>query len=463
MGERTRELFILISGDVTIFMVSLWLTLLLRYLSWPSWALLEAHFWPFLLLAFFWLFIFYIGGLYDKQTVFLKTFLFSRILNIQVANVLLASLIFTIMPFGITPKTNLVIYLAVSVVLVSIWRLYLFNFLSPKTNHRAILLADGDEAVELADEVNNNDRYNYQFIRLIDSKIAKNTPDFKDKLLALIEKENIQIIVADPHSVHLEKVLPSLFDLAFLDFRFTFLNFYQVYENTFDRVPLSALRYDWFLTHVSQSKSLVYDFAKRIIDIIGSLILGIIFALMLPFIYIAMRIEGKGDLFITQERIGQYNKLVKVYKIRTMTQNFSASATWTNEDAKQGNVVTKIGAILRKLSIDEIPQIYTIIKGEMSLIGPRNDIVGLGNRLADELPYYKIRNFVKPGVTGWAQTNQQYMGNNISPQSIEESRIRLSYDLYYVKNRSLWLDIAIALRTIKTLLSRFGVTIKWTN
>ena len=97
----------------------------------------------------------------------------------------------------------------------------------------------------------------------------------------------------------------------------------------------------------------------------------------------------------------------------------------------------------------------------MSLIGPRNDIVGLGNRLADELPYYKIRNFVKPGVTGWAQTNQQYLGDNISPQSIEESRIRLSYDLYYVKNRSLWLDVAIALRTIKTLLSRFGVTIKW--
>jgi len=248
-----------------------------------------------------------------------------------------------------------------------------------------------------------------------------------------------------------------------LDFKFTFLDFYRVYEDTFDRVPLSALRYDWFLTHVSQSKSLVYDFTKRIIDIIGSLILGIIFALMLPFIYIAMRIEGKGDLFITQERIGQYNKPVKVYKIRTMTQNLSASATWTNEDAKQGNVVTKIGAILRKLSIDEIPQIYTIIKGEMSLIGPRNDIVGLGNRLADELPYYKIRNFVKPGVTGWAQTNQQYMGTNISPQSIEESRIRLSYDLYYVKNRSLWLDVAIALRTIKTLLSRFGVTIKWPN
>jgi UDP-GalNAc:undecaprenyl-phosphate GalNAc-1-phosphate transferase len=122
--------------------------------------------------------------------------------------------------------------------------------------------------------------------------------------------------------------------------------------------------------------------------------------------------------------------------------------------------VTKVGAILRKLSIDELPQVWTILKGEMSLIGPRNDIKGLGDRLASEIPYYNIRNFVKPGVTGWAQTHQHYMGDNISPQSLEESKVRLAYDLYYVKNRSLLLDIDVALRTFKTLLSRFGVTIR---
>ena len=461
MGERTRELLILITGDVVVFLTALWLTLFIRYLEFPNILLLEAHFWPFSFLSILWIFIFYIGGLYDKHTIFLKTFLFSRILNIQVVNILIGALIFIIVPFSITPKTNLVIYLIVSVILFTFWRLYLYNFLSPKTNHNAILLADGDEAVELVDEINNNDRYDYMFIRLIDSKTALQTPDFKTKLLALIEKEKIKIIVADPHSTYLEQVLPDLFDLAFLDFKFTFLDFHEVYEDTFDRVPLSALRYDWFLTHVSQSKSLVYDFTKRVIDIVGSLLLGTLFIFILPFIFLAVRLEGKGPLFITQERIGQFNRPVTVYKVRTMTQNLVASATWTNEDAKQGNVVTKVGAILRKLSIDELPQVYTILKGEMSLIGPRNDIVGLGNRLADELPYYKIRNFVKPGVTGWAQTNQHYIGNNISPQSIEESRLRLAYDLYYVKNRSLWLDVAIALRTIKTLLSRFGVTISW--
>ncbi|MES2967018.1 MAG: sugar transferase [Patescibacteria group bacterium] len=460
MGERTRELWILITGDIVVFFISLWLTLFVRYVEFPSAQLIESHFGPFFILSGFWLFVFYVGGLYDKHTVFLKSLLFSRIINIQFMNILLAALLFMVIPFGIAPKTNLFIYLLVSIGLITWWRLYLFNYFSPKQQQKAILLADGDEAIELVDEINNNARYNYSFARLIDSSTATATPQFEEKLLALIEKEKIQIIVANPHSEYLEKILPHVFDRAFIDFKCTFLDFYKVYEDTFDRVPLSSLRYDWFLAHVSQSKSIVYDFTKRLIDIVGCLVLGAILLLLLPFIYLAMRIEGKGDLFITQERIGQFNKLVTVYKIRTMTQNLSSSATWTNEDAKAGNVVTKVGAILRKSSLDEFPQIWTILKGDMSLIGPRNDIVGLGNRLAEEIPYYKIRNFVKPGVTGWAQTNQHYMADNISPQSIEESRTRLAYDLYYVKNRSFTLDVAIALKTIKTLLSRFGITIR---
>ena len=461
MGERTRELLLLILGDIFFFIVALWLTLFVRYLSFPSAEVFSSHLGPFLMLSTVWLFIFYIAGLYDKHTVFLKTLLFSRILNTQIVNGVIAAFLFFIIPFGIAPKLNLVIYLVVSVVLFTWWRMYLFRYISPKTKHRAILLADGPEAIELVDEINNNDRYNYSFVRIINKSTAMQAEGFEEKLLQLIEKERIDIIVANPNDKYISEVLPKLFDLAFLHFEFTFLDFYRVYEDTFDRVPLSALRYEWFITHVSQSKSLIYDTAKRGIDIVGSVILGIALGIMLPFIYIAMRIEGKGELFIKQERIGQFNHLVTVYKIRTMTENRSVSSTWTTEDSTQGNVVTKVGAILRKLSIDELPQVWTILKGDMSLIGPRNDIKGLGERSSAEIPYYNIRNFVKPGVTGWAQTHQHYMGSNISPQSMEETRIRLSYDLYYVKNRSLLLDVDIALRTFKTLLSRFGVTIRF--
>jgi len=460
MGERARELLILIGGDILSFALALWLTLLVRYFSIPEYDLFVAHLWPFAIISTVWLFIFYMAGLYDKHTVFLKSLLFTRILNTQVVNILVAALLFLIIPFGIAPKTNLVIYLFISIALITWWRIKAFNYVSPKTKHRAVLIADGPEAIELVDEINNNDRYNYSFYRLIDEETARSTDNFEQKLIEMIEKDKIEIIVANPNGEYINAVLPKLFDMAFIKFELTFLDFYKVYEDTFDKVPLSALRYEWFIAHVSQSKSLFYDVMKRTIDIVGSFCLGIGFLLILPFIYIAMRIEGQGPLFIPQERIGQSNKLVTVWKLRTMTENRSASATWTPEDAKEGNKITKVGAVLRKLSIDEIPQVWTILKGEMSLIGPRNDIKGLGERLASEIPYYNIRNFVKPGVTGWAQTHQHYMGDNISPQSLEESKERLSYDLFYVKNRSFLLDVEIALRTVKTVLSRFGITIK---
>lgn len=461
MGERTRELAILIVGDIVCFMAALWLMLFFRYLEWPDEARLAAHVGPFLGLTAIWLFLFYVAGLYDKHTVLLKSLLLSRIINTQLVNILIAALIFIIVPFNIAPKANLIIYFIISIGLIAAWRLKGYNFFSPKEQHRALLLASGTEAIELVDEINNNDRYNYSFVRLIDDQVAANAPDFESKLLELIDRERISIIVANPRSEYIEKIVPSLFDLAFLKFEFTFLDFYKVYEDTFDRTPLSALRYDWFIAHVSQSKSIVYDFTKRAIDISCSLVLGTVLLIFLPFIWLAKKIEGKGTtLFMYQERIGQYNTPMHVLKLQTMTANDAASATWTAEDAEKGNEITKVGALLRKTSLDEVPQVWNILKGEMSLIGPRNDIAGLGARLAEQIPYYNIRNFVKPGISGWAQTNQQYMGDNISPQSLEESQVRLSYDLYYVKNRSFWLDLAIAFKTLKTLLSRFGITVR---
>jgi lipopolysaccharide/colanic/teichoic acid biosynthesis glycosyltransferase len=113
-----------------------------------------------------------------------------------------------------------------------------------------------------------------------------------------------------------------------------------------------------------------------------------------------------------------------------------------------------VGDILRKTSLDEFPQCINILKGELSLIGPRNDIVGLGERLEQEIPYYGVRYIVKPGITGWAQINQQYEQGKLSPQSVEETKVRLAYDFYYIKHRSFAMDIVIALKTVKRMLFR---------
>jgi lipopolysaccharide/colanic/teichoic acid biosynthesis glycosyltransferase len=134
-----------------------------------------------------------------------------------------------------------------------------------------------------------------------------------------------------------------------------------------------------------------------------------------------------------------------------MQKNIAASEQWTHEGE---NRVTKVGAFLRQTSLDEFPQFINVILGEISLIGPRSDISGLGRRLAESLPQYEARYLVVPGITGWAQINQQYEQGNVSPQSVEETKVRLAYDFYYLKHRSLGLDIVIALKTIKKMFFR---------
>ena len=125
---------------------------------------------------------------------------------------------------------------------------------------------------------------------------------------------------------------------------------------------------------------------------------------------------------------------------------------WSGERAT--NRVTRVGDFLRRTSLDEFPQFMNILAGELSLIGPRNDMAALAERLAEALPFYDLRYLVKPGITGWAQINQQYEQGNISPQSIEETKMRLAYDFYYLKHRSLGLDIVIALKTVKRMFFR---------
>jgi lipopolysaccharide/colanic/teichoic acid biosynthesis glycosyltransferase len=129
--------------------------------------------------------------------------------------------------------------------------------------------------------------------------------------------------------------------------------------------------------------------------------------------------------------------------------NQSDAGIWIKEGTE--NKVTRVGGFLRKTRLDELPQVYSVISGRLSFIGPRPDMVKFAERLAAELPHYEIRTMATPGLSGWAQVNQ-----DAQPQSVEENKVRLSYDFYYIKNRSFMLDVEIALRTLRTLLSRLG-------
>ncbi len=449
MGERTRELFILILGDIVVFNVALWLTLFVRYLEIPSSSRLEAHIPPFLIFSAVWLAVFFILGLYDKHTNLLKRLLLSRILYAQVINVLVAAVLFFSIPFGITPKTNLVIYLIISTGLLTSWRLFLVPVFSHKQKHKAILIADGKEAIELADEINNNDRYNYYFVRIIDTETLNKTTDFEDKLLKLVEKEKIELIVADSRSEAIRTFLPVLFDLSFLRFAFTFLEFNRLYEDTFDRVPVSSIQYDWFIANISQSKSSIYDTVKRAIDIAGATVFLLPALMLFPFVALAIKWEDKGKLFYTTTRVGQFNEIITIYKLRTKN-----GSDFGDRALKSTLVDTKVGAVLRKTRIDELPQLINVIKGDLSFIGPRPEMPALANVYAKEVPYYNARHFLKPGLSGWAQIN-----NFDVPRGgidVPRTSIKLSYDLFYLERRSILLDIHIALKTFATIIMRTG-------
>lgn len=449
MGERTRELSLLLLGDILVFVVALWLTLLVRYVSVPTYELFVTHLGPFLVISGAWLFVFFIAGLYDKHTLLLKKLLVSRILYAQILNVCAAGILFFTFPFGITPKTNLIIYLAISSGLLLWWRLKLVPLCSPKTRHRAIIIADGPAAVELVDEINNNDRYNYYFIRIIDEETLQKTEQFETKIRALIEREQVQIIVADPRGKHIKEFLPVLFNLSFLQFAITFLDFNRLYEDTFDRVPLENLQYEWFIANISQSKSVIYDVVKRGLDVAGALVLLIPAALILPAVALAIRLEDRGPLLYTTTRVGQYNRPFTLYKFRTKNGIDTGDAA-----LKSVLVDTKVGAFLRKTRIDELPQLINVLRGDQSFIGPRPEMPALAEVYAEKIPYYNTRHLLKPGLSGWAQIND--LDAPRGGVDIPRTTSKLSYDLFYLARRSLLLDVQIALKTISTIVRRTG-------
>ncbi|MCA9356840.1 sugar transferase [Candidatus Nomurabacteria bacterium] len=449
MGERTRELFILIAGDIVVFNVALWVTLFVRYLELPSWELWNAHMSPFLTFSAVWLGVFFILGLYDKHTNLLKKLLVNRILYAQIINVVVAGVLFFIIPFGITPKTNLIIYLVISILLLSLWRIKLVPLISSKQRHKAVLIADGPEAIELADEINNNDRYNYYFIRIIDEQTLTNTKDFEVKIMALMEREKIELIVADPQGKAIRSFLPVLFNLSFLHFACTFLDFNKLYEDTFDRVPVNMLQYEWFISNISQSKSAIYDAVKRAIDVIGALALLVPALIIFPFAALAIKLEDRGKLFYTTSRVGQFNEIITIYKLRTKNGADKGAAALSST-----LVDTRVGIFLRKTRIDELPQLINVLRGDLSFVGPRPEMPALAEVYAKEIPYYNTRHFLKPGLSGWAQIN-----NFDVPRGgvdVERTTAKLSYDLFYLERRSLLLDMQIALKTVATIIMRTG-------
>lgn len=234
--------------------------------------------------------------------------------------------------------------------------------------------------------------------------------------------------------------------LRLLEKGFVIREYTQVYETITQRIPVQYVDRDFYryFPFSRSNHNKLYMLFVRLIEILISL-LGIAIGLfLLPFIYVANFIGNKGPLIYTQERVGKNGKVFKIYKFRTMIKNAETdTAVFATQNDRR---ITFFGKFLRKSRIDEFPQFINILKGDMAVIGPRPERPFFVEQIASQMPFYQTRHVIKPGLTGWAQVNYSY------GDSIKDSLIKLQYDLYYIKHRSVFLDINITIKTISTIL-----------
>ncbi|MGL5804651.1 MAG: sugar transferase [Xenococcaceae cyanobacterium] len=218
------------------------------------------------------------------------------------------------------------------------------------------------------------------------------------------------------------------------------------YEEFWQKIPPSFIQDDWFA--FASGFNILHDRVnvklKQLIDVLAASLLATIVLPIGLITALAIRLDSSGPIFYTQVRTGLNGKKFKVYKFRSMYQD--AEQRGIQWAATKDPRITRVGRVLRAMRIDELPQLLNVLKGEMSLIGPRPERPEFDIKLRQAIPYYDVRYLVKPGITGWAQVMYDYGA------SVEDSYQKVAYDLYYIKNYSLWLDLAIALKTVRTVI-----------
>ena len=301
---------------------------------------------------------------------------------------------------------------------------------------RVVFVGENDYTEDLLESVKKDGQYVFvtslnntdmkalgkEILELYNTKKFDVLVDFTDKLLR------------DPKIT--EKLLQ--YKLEGLQY-YNYLEFYETYEN---KLPISHLSPQWFLENTGFE---IYhnNFnlkAKRLLDLLFALLIGIFAAPVIVLAAIIVKLESKGPVFFIQERIGEGNKKFNIVKFRSKTTDAEKDGPqWAS---KNDNRVTKFGKIMRATRIDELPQLWNVLRGEMSFVGPRPEREFFIQQLEKEIPYYNLRHTVKPGLTGWAQVMYPYGA------SVEDAYRKLQYDLYYIKHHSIPFDVKVLLKTV---------------
>lgn len=448
---------LLLVGDVILLYLALWLSLSLRYPGNIDWAIFINHLRPFTVVYILWIAIFYANNLYNLTRLKDQLNIYFDVIRALIIGGVIAVIIFYLLPYSdLTPKRLLLMDAVIFGAFTIAWRVAFIRIFSKylPTNNVAIIGVT-IRSLELARQLLANPHKGYHLSALVEDGNQKITipEDLSQirvienpyELLRHIKESNINTVVIASNNPN-QSLLSKLAE--YLPLQIKFYNLPDFYEEFTYKVPVAALGHAWFLNNINEIDKRSFDFIKRFLDIIIS---GSLLLVLFPLIAIAAMliiVESPGPVIYSQKRVGWKNKIFTAYKLRTMIKDAEkAGVQWSQKGDPR---ITRVGKILRKTRLDELPQLVNVLRGEMSFIGPRPERPEFVNELTTKIPFYQTRHLVKPGLTGWAQVNFPYGA------SVKDAMEKLQYDLYYIKHRSLSLDLSIIIRTIVTVLGFKG-------
>lgn len=433
---------VLIFGDMAILYAALLLTLWIRYGRLFYAEFVNHHLEPFTIIFGIWILIFYIAGLYDLQSLKNDFEFEKRFWYAVSANVFFAAIFFYMVPnFDIAPKTNLGVFFIIFGAINYIWRT-LFNSVLGRTgaSSRILLIGANQTAQEIAGYLEKNPQLGYK----ISYWMKEGLQDKEFEHLSQITLANDITTIVIPAHIKKDSLSAKLIYKC-LTLGIEILDLSRLYELIFRKIPLTELEEVWFLENLTTTHK-IYEVISDPLERLFAFLLGVILSPLLVLVAILIKITSPGSAFFSQRRVGKNELEFTIWKFRTMNSDAEKNGPqWANyfNDTR----VTWFGNILRKSHLDELPQLYNIIKGELSFVGPRPERPEFTVKLRKELPYYDLRHLTKPGITGWAQINYRYAA------SAADAYQKLQYDIYYIKNNSLLLDLLIIVRTIKFLIT----------
>jgi exopolysaccharide biosynthesis polyprenyl glycosylphosphotransferase len=426
-----KRTWLIVFGDFVSFLTSFIFLILIRFKSQDYIYEVDSHILPFLILYLIWVLIFYIFGLYNIFSIKPTISNSKRWATALLSSFVVGMFLFYFVPiFGITPKVNLLLQVINFGIFSYLLRRIIYKIFSKNITQPTIIVGNSLSLVELEKTITNNPQIGLRIVKHFQTINDVNLDFSKSKNVIIILDKNINTL--DENITKFYKQGVDIIDTA------------KACEKYLYRIPVEYIDISFIIENVNIRKDVLYTSIIYVIDVIFSILVLIILSPILIISCLFIYFHDKGPIFYTQKRVGLNGKIFRLYKLRSMIINSEENgAVWStglNDDR-----ATPIGKILRKLHIDEIPQMLNILNGDISMVGPRPERPEFVKILSEQIPYYSLRHIIRPGFTGWAQIKYRYA------RTVEDSKIKFEYDLYYIKNRNIFLDLEIITKTIRII------------